>query len=159
MTWFDVVALLLVAGVAWLESQRGFGRSLFDLVGAIISLKLAEWISDMLVDAAPVLATPDGTHAFWFSVVFLVFAALTILGTKVIYDTTLLSLDVLDPLVGAIFGIAAGIIVAHVFLRTLMLGYTGDDLSMLLSSFTGQELLKFRTYHSAVTGLQNLGNW
>jgi len=159
MAWTDIVALILIAGVAWMESHRGFGRSLFDVVGAIISLKVAELVSEMLTEAAPVLSSPNGTHAFWYSAVFLVLVVLTILGTKVIYDTTLLSLDVLDPLVGGIFGLVCGLIVAHVFLKTLQLGYTGDDVTALLNTFMGQELLQFRTYHIIVTGLQDLGSW
>jgi uncharacterized membrane protein required for colicin V production len=159
MAWTDIVALILIASVAWMESHRGFGRSLFDVVGAIISLKVAELVSEMLTVAAPVLSSPNGTHAFWYSAVFLVLAVLTILGTKVIYDTTLLSLDVLDPLVGAIFGLISGLIVAHVFLNTLQLGYTGDDVTALLNTLMGEELLQFRTYHAIVTALQSLGNW
>ena len=159
MAWYDIVALILIAGIAWLESQRGFGRSLFDIVGAVISLKVAELVSEMLMDVAPVLSSPNGSHAFWYSTVFVVLAVLTILGTKLIYDTTLLSLDALDPLVGGILGLVCGIVVAHVFLKTLQLGYTGDDVTALLNSFMGQELLQFRTYHTIVTALQNLGNW
>lgn len=159
MAWTDIVALVLIAGVAWVESQRGFGRSLFDVVGAIISLKVADLVSQMLMEAAPVLSTPNGSQAFWYSAVFLVLIALTILATKIIYDTVLLSLDVLDPLAGALIGLISGLIVAHVFLKTLHLGSVGDDLTVLLSTFMGQELLQFRTYHAIVTALQNLGSW
>jgi len=150
----------MIVGIAWLESQRGFGRSIFDLVGAIISLKVADLLSEPVSKAAPVLAVPAGNQAFWFAALFLVLAVLTVLGAKVIYETTLLSLDVLDPLVGAIFGVSVGLIVAHVLLRTLFIGYGGGpEADALVNTFMGQELLKFRTYHTVVATLQNLGNW
>jgi uncharacterized membrane protein required for colicin V production len=160
MMWTDIAALLLIVGIAWAESQRGFGRSIFDFVGAVIILKIADLLADPVAKAVPLLAEPSGNQAFWFAALFLVLAALVILGTKVIYDTTLLSLDVLDPVVGAILGIASGMIVAYVLLRTLMIGYgAGPDADMLASSLMGQELLKLRTYHTVVNALQNLGNW
>lgn len=160
MMWTDIAALLLIVGIAWAESQRGFGRSIFDFVGAVIILKIADLLADPVAKAVPLLAEPSGNQAFWFAALFLVLAVLVILGTKVIYDTTLLSLDVLDPVVGAILGIASGMIVAYVLLRTLMIGYgAGPDADMLASSLMGQELLKLRTYHTVVNALQNLGNW
>jgi hypothetical protein len=160
MMWTDIVALLLIVGIAWAESQRGFGRSIFDFVGAVIILKMAGLLADPVAKAVPLLAEPSGNHAFWFAALFLVLAVLVILGTKVIYDTTLLSLDVLDPMVGAILGIGSGMIVAHVLLRTLVIGYgSGADADMVVNSLMGQELLKLRTYHTVVNALQNLGNW
>lgn len=160
MTWFDGVALLLVIVVAWLESQRGFGRALFDLLGGIVSLKVASWTAPSLAHAAPVLAAKGACEAFWFSAFFLALAAMVVVAGKFIYETVLLSLDVLDPVVGAVFGFFSGMIVSHVFLKTLLLGYgSGPAAEALLRTFVGQELLKFRAYHTVVTALHNLGNW
>jgi len=160
MTWFDIVALLLIVFIAWLESQRGFGRSILDLAGAIISLKVADGLCQPLASAAPLLGTPEGSEAFWFAAIFIVLAVLTVLGSKLIYETTLLSLDVLDPLVGAILGIASGVVVAHTFLKTALISLGGAEAAdALLNTFAGQELLKFRTYHIVVTAMRNLGNW
>lgn len=160
MTWFDAVAVLLVIGIAFLESQRGFGRALFDLVGGIISLKLAMFLSGPLGKAAPILATSERGEALWLAVTFLVLAAATVVASKFIYETTLLSLDVLDPLVGGLLGIASGMVVAHIFLRMLLVSYGEAEIAqVLLDSFAGQELLKFRTYHRVVQALENLGRW
>jgi len=160
MIWSDAAAIVLIVGISWLESQRGFGRALFDMLGAIISLKVASLLALPLSEAVPVLAAPGSNEAFWLVAVFLVLAVLTVIASKLIYESMLLSLDVLDPLVGAILGLASGLMVAHIFLRMLLLGYgEGQDATALLNSFMGQELLKFRTYHTVVTALQNLGNW
>jgi uncharacterized membrane protein required for colicin V production len=160
MNWFDIVAILIIVGIAWLESVRGFGRALFDLIGAIIAMKIADILSGPLAAAAPIATEPDPSEAFWLAIVFVFLIILVVIATKLIYDSTLLSLDVLDPVVGAIFGIASGIIVAHVFMRMLLVGYAGTDFSVaVLNSFMGHELLQLRTYHRVVTALQNIGSW
>jgi len=160
MMWSDVLALLLIAAIAWLESHRGFGRSLFDLLGGIISLKMASWLCEPLARVAPVMEAAGNSEAFWLATMFVVFAALTVVASKLIYDTILLSLDVLDPIVGAILGIVSGSVVAHILLKALLLSYGETEAAdLLLNSFMGQELLKFRTYHTVITALQNLGNW
>jgi len=160
MMWSDVVALALIAGVAWLESHRGFGRALFDLLGAIISVKVAAALAEPLGKAVPVFSAAGPNQAFWLTAAFVVLAVLTVIGSKLIYDTILLSLDVLDPLVGGLLGFASGLVVAHIFLKMMSLGYADSEAAkLLLSSFMGQELLQFRAYHTVVTALQNLGKW
>jgi len=160
MAWFDIVALALIVGLVWAESHRGFGRSLFDLLGAIIALKVADLLSEPLAGAAPLLATPGANQGFWLVAAFVVLAVVTVIGSKFIYETTLMSLDVLDPLVGGILGLASGIVVAHIFMKMLLLSQgAGEAGDVVLNSFMGEELLQFRTYHRVVTALQNLGNW
>lgn len=160
MTWLDIVVLVVIILITWLESVRGFGRALFDFVGAIISLRVAAFLAGLLADMAPISQSPGPSEAFWFTVVFVILAGLTLVATRVIYQSTLLSLDVLDPLVGGLFGLASGMVVAHVFLKMVLLGYTDTEFAdVVVNSFMGQELLKFRSYHVVVTALQNLGNW
>jgi len=160
VTWLDIVVLVVIILITWLESVRGFGRALFDFVGAIISLRVAAFLAGLLADMAPISQSPGPSEAFWFTVVFVILAGLTLVATRVIYQSTLLSLDVLDPLVGGLFGLASGMVVAHVFLKMVLLGYTDTEFAdVVVNSFMGQELLKFRSYHVVVTALQNLGNW
>jgi uncharacterized membrane protein required for colicin V production len=160
MNWFDIVAILIVVAIAWLESVRGFGRALFDLIGAIIAMKVAGVLSGPLAAAAPIATEPKPSEAFWLAIVFVFLIILVVVATKLIYDSTLLSLDVLDPVVGAVFGLASGIMVAHVFMRMLEVGYAGTDFATIVAnSFMGQELLALRTYHRVATALQNIGSW
>ena len=160
MTWFDVVALLLVALVAWLESLRGFGRALFDIIGAIIALKVASVVSGPLSNSMPLFGAGGSSEAFWYATLFVVLCAVVVIGSKVVYETTLLSLDVFDPVVGGLLGAGSGMVVAHVFLRMLLIIY-GDSsaANVLVGSFVGQELIQFRAYHHVINWLQNLGNW
>lgn len=160
MTWFDVVAILLILLIAWLESLRGFGRAIFDFVGGLIALKVASFAAPPLAEAVPLLQPESHAEAFWLSAVFLLLVVLIIIATKFIYETTLLSLDVLDPVVGGLLGCASGVIVAHVFIRILLLAYGSTDFgTVVLNSFMGQEVILFRSYHNVVESLQNLGNW
>jgi uncharacterized membrane protein required for colicin V production len=160
VTWLDPVAILIVVLLAWLESIRGFGHAVFDLVGALISVKLAAFLAPTLAEMAPVSQSSAAGEGFWLSVTFVVLAGLTILASRLIYQSTLLSLDVLDPVVGAILGAASGMVAAHIFLKTILLAYTDTEFAdVVTGSFVGQELLEFRTYHNVVQSLYNISNW
>jgi uncharacterized membrane protein required for colicin V production len=160
MTWFDVVAFLLVVLIAWLESKRGFGRALFDFVGGIISLRLAIFLAEPLSESLPVFRRSESCEAFWLATVFVALAVLVVVGSKLVYETTLVSLDVLDPLVGGIIGTASGLMVAHLVLRTLLVSYGQEEIAkLLLQSFAGQELLQLRSYRTTLAALHNLGRW
>lgn len=158
MTWFDIVVLLLVASVAWLESNRGFGRAIFDVIGAIVVLKIATFAAHPLGLAFPLSRVAGTSDAIWLVTVFVALMVLVVIGSRFLYETTLLSLDVLDPVVGGLLGAISGMIISYVFLRTMLLVY-GDSqaANVLLGSFVGQELIKFRTFHTVLTTLQNLG--
>ena len=160
MTWYDVVGILLVVVVAWLESKRGFGRAIFDLLGAIIALKLALFLAAPMGESVPLMGSAEANQAFWLAAVFGVLAVLIVVASKFVYETTLLSLDVLDPVVGGLLGLASGMAVAHIFLKTLLVSYGDAEVAkVLVGSFVGQELLEFRTYHYVFNALQNLGHW
>jgi uncharacterized membrane protein required for colicin V production len=160
MTWMDAIALVLIVVIAWLESVRGFGRAIFDFVGCLIALKIATFVAKPLAGTVPLLQPEAMAEGFWMATVFLILVVLIVIATKYIYESTLLSLDVMDPVVGGLLGVGSGIIVAHIFLRVLMTAYGDTEFAKtVLSSFVGQELIAFRTYHHVVTVLQNIGNW
>lgn len=160
MTWIDAVAILLVIGIGWLQSIRGFGRAVFDTVGALIAMKIATFAATPLATAVPLTSSEAGAEACWMAAVFVLLVILIIIATKFIYETTLLSLDVLDPAVGGILGVVCGVITSHIFLRALLIGYAGTDFAKtVMNTFVCQELVQFRTYHLVVTALQNLGQW
>ena len=159
MTWFDIVGILLILLIAWLESIRGFGRALFDTVGGVIALKAAPEMAGPLARMMPVMSKTGPNEAFWLAVSFLLLVLFVLLASRFVYNSTLLSLDYLDPFVGAVLGVVAGIIVAFIFLRVLQLGYGGGEQGkILLDSFVGQELLNLRSYHTVVGTLQHLGD-
>ena len=160
MTWFDVVAFILLGLIAWLESIRGFGRALFDMLGAIIALKLAPVVADPLAENMAALSDKGGNQAFWLAMVFLALVVVIIIVTRLIYQSTLLSLDYLDPIIGGVFGVVIGIITVFFFLSILQYAYGAESEQgrMLVNSFVGQEVLELRSYHTVVTALRNLGD-
>jgi len=158
MSWVDVVAALIIILVAFVESKRGFGRALFDIIGLVVSLKLAIVLAGVLHKSTPIGASENGSEAFWTAVLFIVFGVLTVLASKVLYETTLLSLDVLDPTLGAILGIGSGLMVAHIFLRVLILAYTGTPLEPLLAgTFAARQILYLSGYSHVLNSLYHLG--
>ena len=159
MTWFDIVGILLIILIAWLESIRGFGRALLDMAGAIIALKAAPAIAAPLANMVSVVGKGGPNEAFWLAVSFLLLALLTLLAARLIYQSTLLSLDYLDPVLGAVFGIVSGIITCFIFLRVLQLDYgSSEQGKILLDSLVGQEILQLRSYHYVVGALNRLGD-
>ncbi len=159
MTWFDLVALVLVVLVAWVESIRGFGRALVDLVGGIVIVRLAPMLAGRLADSARIMYTPDANRAVWFGLLFVVMATLVVLASRLVYSSTLLSLDYFDPILGATFGVATGAILAFAFLHTLQLSYgTSGAGQTLMASFAGQELLEMRSFHKALRAMYHLGD-
>lgn len=160
MIWIDIVAVLIIVVVAWAESVRGFGRAIFDFVGGLIALKISTFLAPRLAEVAPMLHPQAYAEAFWIGALFLVMAVLVVVACKFVYESTLLSLDVLDPIVGGLLGIGSGIVVSHMVLRVMLAAYGDTEAAaMLMNSFAGQELVAFRSYHRVVTGLQNLGKW
>ena len=107
MTWFDAVVFILVGAVAWLESNRGFGRAIFDVIGAIVVLRITISLAGPLAHAIPLSQAEGTSQAIWLVGVFVVLIALVVIGSRFLYETTLLSLDVLDPVVGGALGVAA----------------------------------------------------
>jgi len=158
MTWYDLVAFLLIVVIAWVESKRGFGRALFDMLGAIIVLKLGPLVSDALAGSIMVAGEKGENQAFWLVIIAVVFAVLVVLVSRLIYQSTLLSLDYMDPVLGGAFGLVIGVIVVFFFLYSLQLAYgVSDEGKALAESFVGQEVLSLRTLHTIVDALHNLG--
>jgi uncharacterized membrane protein required for colicin V production len=158
MTWFDVVAMMLILLIAWLESVRGFGRAIIDFAGGLVAVKITPVIAMPLAKSIPIIGAEGPNHAFWFATIFIVLATLTVVASWLIYQSTLLSLEYLDPIFGAVLGIGSGVILAFVFLRMLQLDYgTSQQATALVNSFAGEELLQFQAYHRALEAMMNLG--
>lgn len=158
--WVNVVTLILVLAIVFLESKRGFGRAMFDALGAILSLRFAFLLAPGAAERMHLVDAARANEALWLGVLFVMFGALALLGSKVLYDYTLLSLDVFDPLLGAIFGAVSAGCAAHVLLRALIIAYVDTPTAELVTtSFAYQELVRFRSYNDVLNALHNLGKW
>ena len=158
MSWLDILALFVIIGVSFLESHRGFGLALFDAVGALIAVKVSISVTPKLAESMRVGSSTNSAEAFWFLLSFIVLAGLMLLASKLLYQTTLLSLDTMDPIVGAILGFASGIIVSYVLLATMMLAYQGQPFADVLSNTAAyQQLVDFKGYNYLMDICRHIG--
>ncbi len=158
MTWFDVVAVLLFVLIAWVESVRGFGRALFDFLGALIIFPLAPVLAHLLTTSVGLFGAGGAGEATWLALLVIVLGVGALLLTRLVYGATQLSLDYLDPFLGGLLGVALGLMVVFFFLRTFQLSYGDTDAGQaFMQTFAAQEILELRSFHAVVNGLQNLG--
>lgn len=159
MTWLDIVLGVLLVGVAVLEMCRGFGRSVFDA----LALYGALWLSDAAAHYVSVAAFHPNTpvsHGLTFGVLFLTFGALAVLVSRLVYHATLIHTGMFEGLLGAVAGLAVGMILAHGLVRMVVLSDpAGQSGTRLVSeSFLGSEMLSFTTYHSVLATLTDATN-
>ncbi len=159
MSWVDLLAAGIIIGIAFAESKRGFGLALFDLVGALLAMKISLALAPVLAKSAPLgFQGEDGT-AFWLMALFVVLGALVLLGSKMIYQTTLLSLDVMDPTVGAILGIGTGLMAAHIVLRTMLFAAGSTPFGEhLAETIAVRQLVELHGYHYVFQALSHIGD-
>jgi len=158
MSWVDFLAVAIVIGIAFAESHRGFGLALFDTIGAVISVKLAIALAPSVARGVSLGFSSGEAEAFWLAALFFVFAVLTLLASRLIYQTTQLSLDVMDPTIGAILGVVSGLITAHIVVRTMVLGAAGTQLGReLAQTFVVRQLIEFQGYQSFLEVVRHLG--
>jgi hypothetical protein len=158
MTLVNLTAVAIIIGIAFLESKRGFGYSLFDLIGGIIAVKLALFAAPVLAETSALGMAPDDAKAFWLATVFVVLGVLALLASRLIYQNTLLSIDVLDPTIGAIFGIGCGIILAHVLLQTMLWASSGSPLNARLADTAAvTQLVDFRGLKAVLDMASHVG--
>lgn len=155
MTWLDIILGVLLVGVAVVEMCRGFGRSIFDA----LALYGALWLSDAATRFIPAGSTPL-SHGCLFGLLFLTFGALSIVVSRIVYHATLVHTGMFEGLLGAVAGVAVGMILAHGLVRTVILSDTaGQSGARLVSeSFLGSEMLSFTTYHSVLETLTGITN-
>jgi len=158
MSWIDLVAAGLIIGIAFLESHRGFGLALFDVIGAILAVKISVALTPLVAKAAPLGFTPEAAKGFWLIVLFLALGGLALLASRLLYQTTLLSLDVMDPTVGAILGIGSGLLVAHVVVRAMVLASAGSPFGEeVAETIAVRQLVELHGYHYVMHALRHVG--
>lgn len=159
MSWVDVMVILVVILIAFAESHRGFGLALIDVVGAIVGMKLALFLAPILAESASLGFAQGTAKAFWLVVLFVLLVVVTLVAGKLIYSSTLLSLDVLDPIIGALLGIVSGLLVSHVILRAMLLATLGDPFGkQLAATFAVQQLVEFRGLNHILDVARHVGD-
>lgn len=148
MTWLDIIAIVLIAVGAGVETKRGFTQGLFDFVVAVACLYVAKGTGESFSQAIHVGPVP-GTLLLFFVVL-----AAGLVASHFMYQMLHWSLEAFDPLLGLVFGAATGIAVSHLIFWVL-----GEKNPAVAHSAFADEILRFGTYHGFLNFMQNLGKY
>jgi len=155
MQWFETLVLLVIITVVVVEGKRGFGRGLFDLVGAIVAVKVSRHLAYVVAPTVHLLASPRANEALLLAIFFGLLGTLFVLVAHYLYRITLLSLDVFDHLLGLLLGMASGVAVAHVLLIVVLLGSSPARDYSIRHARLYRECVNFETYHSVINFLEH----
>jgi uncharacterized membrane protein required for colicin V production len=149
LTWIDILLAVIILGWVIVEVRRDFGRALFDTLAALVSLRLALLVSPTLAPLFSFAGAENARHGWALAVLFVLFGALALLLARFVHESTQWSMDSFDPVFGCLFGVTAGVIMAHVTVKVLSLIYANSHgvPTFLTDSGLGEELLTFKTYH------------
>lgn len=151
MNGLDIGLLALIGVVGAAGLVRGFGRTLLDT----LALYGALWAAAL---AAPLGAARISLHAggaainqSWaFALLFLVFGALLLGVSWYVYGMTQFDAGMFDKLLGLTAGFAAGVIVSHAVVNTLVTAdpYCVAAAAPVSSGSVGSELYSFSSCHA-----------
>jgi len=153
MNWLDILLLLLIAGAAALGLTRGFGRAAFDALGLYGALWLASTLAPLLAAHLSLHAGGAAVNRSWaFGLLFVLLGALCLGIAWYCHGLTQFEAGLFDKLFGLVGGIAAGMILAHGLVSTLVTSDPQREASAALVSqgTVGTELYAFPAYHSAI---------
>ena len=153
MNWLDILLLLLIVGAAALGLKRGFGRAAFDALGLYAALWLASALAPALAAHVTLQAGGAGVNQSWaFGLLFVLLGAFGLGLAWYCYGLVPLEAGLFDRLLGLVGGIAAGMILAHSLVSTLVRSDPQREASAALvtQGTVGSELYGFPAYHSAL---------
>jgi len=157
LNWVDFIIVGLFAAAVILEAKRGFGRALFDFAALLVAVKVTPTLAGSASHALQFTGKSSTNEAAVYLVLFLIIGgALAFLG-KLLYDSTLISAETFDALLGGLFGVGIAIVLCHVLVRTIALnaGAPGIPPEVIAQSAFGAEFLTFESYHRLLEVLYN----
>lgn len=157
LNWVDFAIVGLFAAALILEVKRGFGRAVFDFAALLAAVKFTPTLADRLSHALQFTAKPSTNEAAIYLVLFFIIGGALVFLGKLVYDTTLISAETFDALLGGMFGIGIAIILCHAFARTIALsaGSLSVPPAVIIQSAFGTEFLNFESYHRLLEVLYN----
>lgn len=156
LNWVDLVVVVIMATVALVEARRGFGRAILDFTALILAVRGTYMLAGPLSRTISLAPGQAANEAILYAISFIVLGGVLLYLGKLVYDLTLLSAGVFDPLLGGIFGIGAAAVLCHVFVRLIALSAGTDGLpDIVAASALGREFLTFDTYYAVVDTLYN----
>jgi membrane protein required for colicin V production len=122
MNWLDL-GLLLIVGVSVVTSfRKGLSREVIGLVSVVAALLLACWFYGSAGSlAAPYVSSPSVAHFIGFAAIFV---GVLLLGGVISYVVgrflSVTGLSIFDHLLGAVFGLVRGVLIAVALVMGMM---------------------------------------
>jgi uncharacterized membrane protein required for colicin V production len=157
LSWIDVLLAVVIVGWVILEIRRDFGRSLFDAVAVLVSMRLALLFSPSAGHWFAFAGSPEAGRGAALGALFVFFSIPLLIGARILHEATQWTMDSFDPVFGCLFGLTSGVIAAHVTVRVLAMLYATPHgpPTFVADSGLGLELLYFKTYHHVADFLIN----
>jgi len=157
LNWVDFVIVGLLAAAVILEAKRGFGRALFDFAALLIAVKFTPMIAGLASHALRFTAKSSTNEAAIYAALFVMIGAVLVFLGKLLYDSTLISAETFDALLGSLLGVGIAIMLCHVLVRTIALNAGAPNIppEVIAQSAFGNEFLTFESYHRLLDVLYN----
>jgi len=129
MNWLDIVLLLIVGASMLTSFRKGLSREIIGLVAVVLALLLGSWFYGTVGALfEPHLSSPSAAHFAGFVIVFagvlLVGAFVSAIVGKFLKVT---GLSIVDHILGALFGLARGVLIAVALVMGIMAFSTSGD--------------------------------
>ncbi len=153
MNSLDVGLLVLIAAVGVVGLVRGFGRTALDALALYAGLWAASLAAPGLAGRLSLHAGDAAINQSWaFALLFLLFGTLLLGVSWYVYGLTQFDAGMFDKLLGLAAGCAAGVIVCHVVVATLV---TADprcvaSAAPVSTGTVGSELYSFSGCHAVM---------
>jgi membrane protein required for colicin V production len=129
MNWLDIVVLLIVAASVFTSFRKGLSREIIGLVSVVLALMLGIWFYGTVAGFLNQYLTSRGVSNLCGF--FVVFAGVLLLGSLFSYIVgrflRVTGLTILDHLLGAVFGMARGALIAVALFMAVMAFSNGDQ--------------------------------
>lgn len=129
MNWVDIVLLVILATSIITSFRKGFSREVISLVSVVLALVLGSWFYGTA--GSFLLPYLSSRSMAMFGGFFLVFIGVILLGTVVSYSVgkfiKVTGLSFFDHVLGAIFGLARGLLIAVALVLGMMAFSPGEE--------------------------------
>jgi len=153
MTGFDLfLAALFVIAIA-IETRRGFGRAIFDLLALYTGLLLNGYLTPIVARTIPGITASSSGYADCQIVTYVVIVVILLIIARFTAAALLWNLGMFDNLGGMAAGAVAATIFCHGLVAAMAVG--GNHQVAELSGNFSQQLLTFSSYHQVMDGLNS----
>jgi hypothetical protein len=155
--WLDYTILILFPVIIAIESRRGFGLALFDLVALLAAIR---FVPSMIPETAGVLrfsSVESVNHAYVYMVLCLAISGVFMIAATTVYNETVRDVSFVHPFFGGVLGIGTWMAASHILLRMLYISSGSQFYPAAISeSVLASQCLDFQSLHAMAN---NLAAW